>query len=87
MEVQTPDGWKDLAEEGSSGGLRSEMRGLPGLRGRLIRVRVLGLNGEKKLEFNVPVSGGAYKQQRGVIICSKDSVVISICVSRAQLSS
>jgi hypothetical protein len=75
VEIQTAGGWMDLAEEGSSGGLRSEMRGLPGLWGRSIRVRILGLNGEKKLEFNVPVGGGAFEDQRGVNMGSYDRFV------------
>ena len=55
MEIETAEGWRDLNNDESSTSLRSEMRSLPGLLGRMIRVRILGPDGEKKLEFNVPV--------------------------------
>ncbi|GAQ83984.1 Putative isocitrate lyase [Klebsormidium nitens] len=54
VEIETADGWRDLTSDESSTSVRSEMKNLPGLRGRQIRIRILGPDGEKKLEFNVP---------------------------------
>lgn len=56
VEIETTEGWRDLNADESSTRLRSEMKGLPGLLGKVFRVRILGPDGEKKLEFNVPVS-------------------------------